>query len=73
MALFSKNNIPKYLLYKPRLTLYEVVSSCKIKDHQNSTWLDGLAYRQVEGDKQLYSRALQSFETDKDKWEVFYS
>lgn len=72
MVLFSKNNVPKYVLYKPRLSLHEVLFPCKIKDHHNHVWNDGLAYRDVETGE-FYARSLTSFEADKDKWEVFYS
>lgn len=72
MVLFSKNETPKYLVYKPRLTLYEVLFSCKIKDHDNHTWSDGLVYRDKETG-QVYTRAIESFEKDKHKWEVYYS
>lgn len=72
MVLFSKDEIPKYLVYKPRLTLYEVMFSCKIKDHHNHVWSDGLVYRDKETG-QVYTRAIESFEKDKHKWEVYYS
>lgn len=72
MVLFSKDKTPKYLVYKERLTLYEVLFSCKIKDHVNHIWLDGLVYRDKETG-QVYTRAIDSFEKDKHKWEVYYS
>ncbi len=72
MVLFSKDKTPKFLVYKPRLTLYEVLFSCKIKDHRTGSWEDGLVYRDKETGE-VYTRAIVSFENDKSKWEVFYS
>lgn len=74
MGAYSQNNVPKYLLYKPRLTLYEVLFACNIKDCHTNTWKRGYCYREVDKpNAEVWSRPLDSFDTDKDKWEIFYS
>lgn len=70
MAL-SENNIPKYVFFKPRQTLYEVLFHVRIKDLSTNEWIDGLAYRKVgEQNAQIYTRPFVSFG---DKWEIYES
>ncbi|QFP93825.1 hypothetical protein [Pectobacterium phage Wc4-1] len=68
MVQFS-SELPKYLCYKPRQGLYEVLSWCNIKVESTDEWVRGLVYRSNETGE-VYSRPLTAFT---DNFEVFYS
>ncbi len=67
----SENKIPKFLFYKPRQTLYEVLFHVRIKHSTTSEWVDGLAYRELNKQgAQVYTRPFNKFD---DKWEIYES